>query len=263
MKKYLFIFFLLLFRFVFAASATEPFRFALFSDLHISTLNHQPSEDLQNAVNDVNQLKNIDFVLVSGDVSNLGDTASLKEARKLLQRLKMPYYIIPGNHDVKWNGPNPANFTTVFRDDKFSFTHKGYLFIGFTTAPLTKSTNGIIQKEDINWVKTILEKAGKDMPFFAVTHYPLQTGDVDNWKDMTDVLKQYNVRAVLGGHYHRNVLFNYDGIPGIICRSTLRNNDSVGGYSLFTVSDTLTVTEKRIAKPETLWLTMPLITDKQ
>jgi len=114
MKKYLFIFFLLLFRFVFAASATEPFRFALFSDLHISTLNHQPSEDLQNAVNDVNQLKNIDFVLVSGDVSNLGDTASLKEARKLLHKLKMPYYIIPGNHDVKWNGPNQANFTTVF-----------------------------------------------------------------------------------------------------------------------------------------------------
>lgn len=238
--------------------ATEPFRFALLTDLHISTINPQPSEDLRLAVADVNTLKDIDFLLVSGDVSNLGDTASLREARQLLQKLKMPYYIVPGNHDIRWSEPQATNFKKVFGADKFTFTHKGYLFVGFTTAPLTKSTNGIIQKEDINWIQTVLEKSGTAMPFFAVTHYPLQTGDVDNWKELTDIFKKYNVQAVLGGHYHRNVLLNYDGIPGIISRSTLRAADPPGGYAVFSVSDSLGVFEKRIDEQETLLFSLPL-----
>jgi len=262
MKKQFLFFFLLLFQVHFVVIASEPFRFALLSDLHISSVNSQPSEDLQNAVNDVNSLKNIDFVLVSGDISNLGDTVSLKIAKQLLEKLNVPFYVIPGNHDVRWTEADANNFKQIFHDDKFSFTHKGYQFIGFTTAPLTKSTNGFIQKQDIDWMKSELEKVGSTMPIFAVTHYPLQTGDVDNWFEMTDVLRKYNVQAVLGGHYHRNVLFNYDEIPGIICRSTLRANNAVGGYSIFSISDSLQVFEKRIGQPEDLWLTMPIETKK-
>lgn len=258
MKKYFFIFFLLIFQFAFDAFATEPFRFALFTDLHISTINPQPSEDLRNAISDVSCLKNIDFVVISGDVSDLGDTVSLKEAKQMLQKLNIPYYIVPGNHDIRWSETQATNFKKVFQDDKFTFTHKGYQFIGFATAPPTKSENGIIQKEDIDWMKSVLEKAGKEKPIFAVTHYPLQTGDVDNWKDMILVLNKYNVKAVIGGHYHRNVLFNYDGIPGIICRSTLRAKDVVGGYTLFSISDSIKVYEKRIGQLEEFWLALPI-----
>lgn len=258
MKKYLFIFFLLYIPFAFAAFATEPFRFALFTDTHISATNPQSSGDLRNAVSDVNAMNGIDFVLVSGDVSDLGDTVSLKEAKLLLDKLRMPYYIVPGNHDIRWSEPQATNFAKVFRADKFAFTHKGYQFIGFATAPAANPGNGIIQKEDINWMKTVLEKAGTEMPVFAVTHYPLQQGDVDNWKEATDVLKKHNILAVLGGHCHRNVLFNYDGIPGIICRSVLRAKNAVGGYSIFSVSDSIKVSEKRIGMQEELWLALPL-----
>ncbi|HEY6914940.1 MAG TPA: metallophosphoesterase, partial [Paludibacter sp.] len=66
------------------AFASKPFRFALFTDTHISTINPIPTEDLRNAVADVNSLQNVDFVLVDGDVSNLGDTTSLLEAKRLL-----------------------------------------------------------------------------------------------------------------------------------------------------------------------------------
>jgi 3',5'-cyclic AMP phosphodiesterase CpdA len=258
MKKFQYIFFLVLFLFTFAAFASEPFRFALFSDLHISSANHQPSEDLLNAVNDVNALKNIDFVLVSGDVSNLGDTVSLKQAKQMLERLHMPYYIVPGNHDIRWSEPQATNFKKVFLADKFSFMHNGYQFIGFTTAPPTKTENAFIQPKDIEWIKTELEKSGKEIPVFVITHYPLQTGDVDNWKDMTDVLLKYNIKAVLNGHYHRNVLLNYNGIPGIVNRSTLRAGDVVGGYSIYSVSDSIKVSEKRIGQSEAVWLAFPI-----
>jgi hypothetical protein len=93
---------------------------------------------------------------------------------------------------------------------------------------------------------------------FIVTHYPLLTGDVENWKDLTDVLHQFNVKAILNGHYHRNVLLNYDGIPGIVNRSTQRVKNPAGGYSIYTVSDSLTVSEKRIGEAEDVWLRLPL-----
>jgi 3',5'-cyclic AMP phosphodiesterase CpdA len=263
MKKIYYFFFLLFFQFAFAAYATEPFRFALFSDLHISTTNSIPSEDLQNAVIDVNKLQNVDFVIISGDVSNLGDTLSLRMAKHMLQKLNMPYYIIPGNHDVKWYESGDTNFRAIFGDTKFVFIHNGIEFVGLTTAPLNRSGLGHIQQEDINWMKTILEKAGRKEPSFVVTHYPLQTGDVDNWKDMANVLREYNVLAVLGGHYHRNVLLNYGGIPGIVSRSTLRAKDKVGGYSLFTVSDSIKVSEKRIGEQEELWLNLPINSERK
>ena len=243
-----------------AAVASDPFRFALFTDTHISISNPTAAEDLRNAIGEVNALQNIDFVLVDGDISNSGDTASLEEAKRLLQTLKMPFYIVPGNHDFRWNtGTGASGFIHVFGDDKFIFTHKDMVFAGFATVPLNHDAlNATIQQADIDWMKKALNKAGKKKPTFIVTHYPLLTGDVANWKEMTDVLHKFNVKAILNGHYHRNVLLNYDGIPGIVNRSTLRAKSPVGGYSIYSVSDSLTVSEKRIGQQEEMWLALPL-----
>jgi 3',5'-cyclic AMP phosphodiesterase CpdA len=146
-----------------AAVASDPFRFALFTDTHISTTNPIPTEDLYNAIADVNALPNIDFVLVDGDISNLGDTTSLKEAKRLLQTLKIPFYIVPGNHDFHWNvAGGPANFIHVFGADKFIFTHKNVVFAGFTTVPVNNASKATIQQNEIDWMKKALNKAGKN-----------------------------------------------------------------------------------------------------
>ena len=264
MKKYffLFTFFLLLSQFVSLAFAAEPFRFVLFTDLHISPTNHQPTEDLQNAVNDVNAMKNIDFVIVAGDVTESGDNESLLIVKKVLQKLHITYCIIPGNHETKWSESGATDFQRIFGDDKFSFAHKGCQFIGFNTGPIIKMGDGHIAPQDINWMKNVLKKTGKSIPIFVITHYPLQTGDVDNWFSMTDVLRKYNIQAIFGGHYHRNALLSYDGLPGIVFRSTLRDKESVGGYSILSVSDSIQVFEKKIGQHEQKWLTLPLETKK-
>lgn len=230
------------------SKAVEPFRFALFTDIHISPSNAIPSEDLKRAVDDVNQFTNIDFVLVSGDVTEEGDRASLQEAKSILDKLKIPYYITAGNHETKWSESGATDFALIFGDDKFSFLHKGCRFVGFTTGPIIKMGDGHIAPQDIDWVKNELTRSGTQIPVFAVTHYPLQTGDVDNWYEMTDLLRKFNTQTLLGGHYHRNALFNYDGIPGLIFRSTLRAKDSIGGYSILSVSDSIRVYEKRIGE---------------
>jgi len=260
MKKSYFILILLLVVIQFAAYASEPFRFVLFTDLHVSQTNPTPSEDLTNAVNDVNALTGIDFVIVSGDVSESGDGKSLQEAKVILDKLKMPYHITAGNHETKWSESGFTDFARIFGNDKFSFTHKGCQFIGFTTGPIIKMGDGHIAPQDIDWVNAELNKAGKVIPVFVITHYPLLTGDVDNWYDMTDVLRKYNVQAVLNGHYHRNVLLNYDEIPGVVNRSTLRAGNKTGGYTIYAVSDSIRVFEKKTGQPELNWLTLPFET---
>lgn len=244
----------------FSMDAAQSFRFALFTDLHIASANPNAAEDLLNAVNEVNTQQNIGFVLVTGDIANLGDTSSLRVAKQLLQLLKIPFYVIPGNHDFRWNvGVGSANFKRIFGDDKFFFIYQNFLFAGLTSVPDGTSATAYFQPSDINWLKRSLKKAGSKMPTFIVTHYPLLKGDVDNWKKLTTQLEKYNIKAILNGHYHRNVLLNFDGIPGIVNRSTLRNKNKLGGYSIYSVSDSIKVFEKRIGEPENLWLTLPYI----
>ena len=248
--------FLLLFPFdIFSASS---FKFAFFTDIHISQTSKEPAEDLQRAVDEVNHYKDLDFVIVSGDITQKGDSNSFAEAKRILQQLTIPFYIVAGNHDFNWLTTGPTLFKNVFGNDRFSFTHKGFRFIGFTTTPLNVQGNGFIMKQDVDWMASELKRTGTRMPVFVVTHYPLLTGDVDNWKDMTQLLRKFNIQALLGGHYHRNTFLNYDGIPGIIHRSTLRGKQAVGGYSILYVADTLTVSEKVIGQEEQEWLKLPL-----
>lgn len=260
MKKHSFFFcaIILIFQSFSVVFAAEPFRFALFSDLHITIKNPKPSEDLQKAVDEVNTISGLDFVLVSGDVSQNGDTESLKQAKSILDKLKIPYYVTAGNHEYKIYPANDSNFIRIFGDDKFSYVHKKVRFIGFTIQPDSKIGKKQISEDNIHWLRSMLKKNSMNLPVFIVTHYPLQKGDVNNANVALDLFQKYKVKAVLSGHYHRNVVLNYNGILGIIHRSTMRGNDKTGGYSILSVSDSIKVFEKKIGQTEIEWLALPL-----
>ena len=243
---------------LFVANAATGFRFALITDLHIQMSNLQPDEDLQRAIDELNASDEIDFVLVSGDITQSGDSSSLKKAKKMLDSLQMPYYITLGNHEVNWAENETANYLRVFASDKFAFAHKDFYFVGFPTKPIEKGGEGFILAEDIQWLETKLDSLKADIPVFAITHYPLLKGDVANGQEVINLLKKHNTQAVLSGHYHRNMIFNYDGVPGIVCRSTLRGNEAVGGYIIFDISDEIVVSEKRIGMEAEELLNFPV-----
>jgi len=250
MKK---IFFSVLFCLIINSLRSENFRFALLTDLHVSG-DSLAYNDLRKSVEQINKTKDIDFVIVSGDVTEEGDRASLKRVKSLLDLLKMKYYITSGNHETKWSESGATDFGHIFGSDRFKFEYNGILFLGFNSGPVIRMADGHVSPQDISWMKKELATFGKDKPVILVTHYPLQEGDVDNWYDVTDAVRPYNIRVFLGGHYHRNLLFNYDGIPGIICRSNLRGKEKVGGYSVFEVTpDSLLVYEQKIANNPENW----------
>jgi len=230
-KYYLF----LLTVFIWGCSESSSFQFALFSDTHIIE-NSTAIEDLQQVVKDVNQNSEIEFVLVSGDITEVNTGRNLEIAKEILDDLNKPYYIIPGNHDTKWSGSGGANFRALWGDDRFVFDYGKYRFIGFHQGPVLRMDDGHISLETLDWLKDILEQTGKEKPIVLVMHYDL-TSSIDNWYECIEILKDYNIKATLHGHGHRNRLKYYNSIPGIMGRSTLRARSTSAGYTIFEFKD--------------------------
>ena len=76
------------------------FSFALLTDTHISSSNPRPMEDLQRSIADINQNPSVEFVVVTGDLTENGDLASIQAIKSALDQLNVPYYAASGNHCI-------------------------------------------------------------------------------------------------------------------------------------------------------------------
>ena len=103
--------------------------FALLTDTHISTSNPRPMEDLQRSIADINQNPEIEFVVVTGDLTESGDRSSILAIKEALDQLEVPYYVASGNHETTWSESGVMDFTRIFGDSRFAFSHKGMYFI--------------------------------------------------------------------------------------------------------------------------------------
>ena len=237
----------------------RPFRFAQITDIHLNPNNPVPTEGLLRTVADINATDSLDFVLVTGDIADYGDRKTIEKVKTCLDLLKYKYYIILGNHETTWSDSGCMAFSEIFGSERFEFTHNGILFLGFNTGPFMRMAYGHVVPQDITWLKQEMDKWGKDKPVILVTHYPLMKGDVDNWYDVTDAIRPYNIRLMIGGHYHANRNLKYDGIPGILMRSNLADENGNNGYGIYDITeDSIKVYTKTTGGGEKEWAAFPL-----
>ncbi len=218
-----------------ASAQPESFRFAFLSDTHIGS--STAAEDLQATVRDINSLTGLSFVVVSGDVTEYGSLAQLRQAREILEELKIPYHVIPGNHDTKWSESGATDFVRLWGKDRFAVEHGGIRFIGMHQGPLMKMGDGHWAPQDVRWLEaTLRQMPDPRQPIIFITHYPMDNG-IANWFVVLDLLKQYNVQAVLCGHGHGNRKLDFEGVPGVMGRSNLRAQAPAGGFNLVEIKD--------------------------
>ena len=240
------------------------FRFAQLTDIHLSPNNPNPTEDLLRSIAQINATDSIDFVLVTGDIAEEGDRATMEKVKSCLDLLKVKYYVVLGNHETKWSDSGCTAFGEIFGGERFEFEHKGFLFLGFNSGPLMRMAYGHVVPQDIRWMTETMDRynAGNsrpDKPVILVTHYPMTEGDVDNWYEVTDAVRPYNIRLFIGGHYHRDRDLRYDGIPGILMRSNLRDKDEKPGYGIYEITeDSILVYTQRIGEPKRQWAAFSL-----
>lgn len=233
---------------------SKTFRFAFISDTHIGSPNGGAEEDLRRTVADINEMTDIAFVVITGDITELGTDAELKLAKEIFDGLKVPYYIIPGNHDTGWSESGGLSFTRVFGYDKFFFQYNGIHFIGCASGPYVRMSDGHVPRDAVNWMKEKLKKVKKQEPVVFLNHYPLDNG-LDNWYEVIDLLKTKNTILALCGHGHSNRNVKAEDIPAVMGRSNLRAKANEGGYNLVDVrKDSIVFTERKpLTKSENKW----------
>ena len=233
--------------FLFSLSQSKPFRFAFISDTHVGSPNGGSEEDLRRTVRDINAMSDVEFVVITGDITELGTNQQLKFARQLFDSLNKPWYIIPGNHDAGWSESGGDAFALTFGNDKFVFDHRGIRFIGCASGPYVRMSDGHVPRSHINWLDSVLKHTPDQMPVIFLNHYPMDN-QMDNWYEVIDRLKTKNTIAILCGHGHANKYFKggFEDIPAVMGRSNLRAREPVGGYNLVDVrSDSIIFRERK------------------
>lgn len=235
------------------AQQITPFKFALITDTHIG--NPANNEDLYRTINDVNSQTDIAFAIVSGDVTEFGSLEELRTAKCLLDELKIPYHIIPGNHDSNWSESGTNDFLRVFGNETFGFEYGGYKFIGLASGPNMRMSPGQIPRENLTWFFDEISQTATSQPIIYVNHYPMDNS-LNNWFEVMDALWPYNVQLMLCGHGHNNHAMNFEGVNAAMCRSNLRAKENFGGYTIIEVTGDSIVFSERIVSGKTLqpWL---------
>lgn len=230
--------------------SAQHFKFAQMTDIHLNQDNPEKIEDLLRNIAQINATDGLDFVLITGDITDEGDTYTMRKAKACFDLLRYPYYIVMGNHETTWSESGCTDFERIFGYERFELEHQGVYFLGFSSGPQIRMALGHVVPQNIAWAKAKLEEH-RHQPAIIVTHYPLIPGDVDNWYEVTDALRQYNVRLCIGGHYHVFKNWSYDGIPGVLMRQAYRTKDGQPGYGLYEVTpDSITVYERCIGEPQ-------------
>jgi predicted MPP superfamily phosphohydrolase len=217
-----------------ATKKLKPFNFAVLTDTHLYDIkDHKFDGILEKAVADVNKLNPLpDFVLYGGDLGQSGKKAELVKGKKILDKLKMKYKIIPGEHDYyldmgkAWRG--------LFGDEHWSFDHNGVHFIGMNSILIPDFWSaqklspaermGLMEELEchkcgawgvgetqLEWLAKDVKKVSTDTPVVIMTHSPLwdyyprwnfQTYDAP---EIRTILRKFDKVISIHGHVHQVV----------------------------------------------------------
>jgi len=215
------------------AGVAEKFTFAYVSDTHLYSpkLNAQFARAAAKAVEDVNRLDpQPDFVLLGGDLAQLGQKEELEIGRQILKDLKAPVRMMVGEHD--WYLDLGQTWKEFFGAPTYSFDHKGVHFVvlmsvvekdfwtakGLTPMERMKTVAGLdnsnqsvfeVGPEQREWLKNDLAKVNKRTPLVVFSHSPLYKY-YRPWNFWTEdaepvqaLLRPFDTVTVIHGHTHQ------------------------------------------------------------
>lgn len=151
---------------------------------------------------------NIDFLLLTGDVSQTGDIQSYKILNSLLQNLNLPIFCVPGNHDT----PNflqqiipscPDNSVNTIEFGKFS--------VVLLDSCVENKHHGFISQDSLDQLENYLRHKKDQFNIIAIHHPPVlinskwldDLGLLNKTEFLTLIEKYSQNTLVLFGHIHQ------------------------------------------------------------
>ena len=202
-------------------------KFLVISDLHLvpegqSSKTLDTAARLETCIATINARHgDADFVVVAGDLADLGEEAAYRRLQDLLAPLAIPAYVTLGNHDDR------PTFLRVFGADKADETGnvnhvidaKGYRVIVLDSSEPGR-VDGVLEQGQIDWLILRLAEA-QDRPVIVVLHHNANALHIasDNIRllDLAPFLAALkthpDIRQVIAGHVHLTSTAIHHGIP--------------------------------------------------
>jgi len=196
---------------------------AQITDLHIAEDGNfmrsfvDANQKLAAAVDYLNGLtRQPDVVIATGDLTDHGRPEQYELLAPILEHLRAPLYLIPGNHDER--EPFRAAFASTHsylpENGPIHYTVDGDVrLIAFDTLR-DGHHDGEVDAERLQWLDRELSRRPDDATAIFLHHPPFTTGIW--WMDCIGltgaqalrelVLRHPQVRAVFGGHLHRPII---------------------------------------------------------
>lgn len=192
------------------------------------------SASLAHCVEHVTRLRPLpDVVLATGDLIEGGTADEYRQLRRLLTPLRMPVYLIPGNHDERGTLcaefgdhrylPVPGQTVCYAVED-----HEVRLIALDTVVP--GADWGALDSAQLEWFEAALTAAPEKPTLVFMHHPPFHTGlrymdelalDGASSSRFGQILERYScVERVVCGHVHRGVQARWRGTLVSICPST-------------------------------------------
>lgn len=216
------------------------------SDLHISKSDFD--EDIfTQAVNEINHL-NPDMVILTGDITEHGYYKEFEQAKRYLEMIEPPLFVVPGNHDSRNLGYQ--TFEELFGERSWKLTMDGnFTVIGLDSSSPDESRGHIGHPQHL-WLEHQLDECviKEQFSVVALHHHVVpipQTGRERNvLSDAGDVLKTlttHEVDMVLSGHKHvpniwkinNTIVVNAGSLSSIKLRGKNMNS-----YNVYNITDT-------------------------
>jgi len=172
-----------------------------------------------------------DLVLMTGDLTDFGRPQEYALVRRLLAPLKMPLYVIPGNHDDR------SNLRSAFSDHTYLPDNGEFLHYVIDDYPLRMigldttipgKPGGELCAQRLNWLDQQLQQKPDESTLLFMHHPPIQTGighmDVQNCANadaFAAMLEKHpQVFQILCGHVHRPIHTQWHGLTVTIAPSS-------------------------------------------
>lgn len=204
----------------------------------------------------------LNFVLITGDLTHEGSESDYLALRKLLERLlgDIPFIVLPGNHDRR--DAYCRGFFGIEPEDKLDRVYdlNGLRIITLDTG---NSKDGCILEEQLTWLKETLSHPSQKGTLLGLHHplIPNQEGlDPAAYdRSFCDIIAKSDIIGIFCGHTHRNFTAQFAGKPYFTSDSmsfsmttrydTLQFED-YAAYNLVTLCDGILSVQVKQVVPE-------------
>lgn len=152
-------------------------------------------------VESINLRNDIDFVAISGDLTDFGLLDEFHGIAKIFGGLKVPYITAVGNHDLIYNGR--LVYEEMYGPLDYVFTFKRMKFIVLNTNSREFGFNGSVP--NIPWLNFHLSDTSNYTNAIVIEHVPPNNADFDPNLEMpyaTTLAKWEKTLLSMNGHNH-------------------------------------------------------------